>query len=391
MALGTAFFAQAPTTEKKVHVVVKTDNNGVITNMDTTISLDNMEDAQKVLQEMGIDANIQLDSDVKGVRVMKFEVDVDEEIDGNGDVNVWMDKDGERMEMKHIKHVEKFDGNIEELLEGMEGLDDEKRAEIQKMLEQAELMEGDVKGEMKVIRIESNEDSDADGEHPRVMMIRTEKNSESFDGNIEELLEGMEGLDDEKRAVIQKLLEQAEQTKGDKNANVKVIRIEGDMEGDDKHPRVMMFRTDKDGEGVDIDSDVEVKVHRLKDGDDIHIMKEIRIMIRLTEINDEDKVALKRAGAPVAPSIAESLQLEELAFYPNPNDGRFRLQFNAPDEGDVTVRVVNMQGKALYTKKLPGFSGRYDEMISLGDQVAGTYLLSISQNGQTVNKKLVKQ
>ena len=319
MALGTAFFAQAPTTEKKVHVVVKTDNNGVITNMDTTISLDNMEDAQKVLQEMGIDANIQLDSDVKGVRVMKFEVDVDEEIDGNGDVNVWMDKDGERMEMKHIKHVEKFDGNIEELLEGMEG------------------------------------------------------------------------LDDEKRAVIQKLLEQAEQTKGDKNANVKVIRIEGDMEGDDKHPRVMMFRTDKDGEGVDIDSDVEVKVHRLKDGDDIHIMKEIRIMIRLTEINDEDKVALKRAGAPVAPSIAESLQLEELAFYPNPNDGRFRLQFNAPDEGDVTVRVVNMQGKALYTKKLPGFSGRYDEMISLGDQVAGTYLLSISQNGQTVNKKLVKQ
>ena len=76
MALGTAFFAQAPTTEKKVHVVVKTDNNGVITNMDTTISLDNMEDAQKVLQEMGIDANIQLDSDVKGVRVMKFEVDV---------------------------------------------------------------------------------------------------------------------------------------------------------------------------------------------------------------------------------------------------------------------------------------------------------------------------
>lgn len=330
VALSTAFFAQTPTKESKVRIIMDKDENGVVTKMDTTFELTNSADIQDVLQQYGIEADIDIDEKEGSTQVMRFEMHIDGEEDSNVDANSWIDKDGQvQVAVDATKRFQVLDGSVMELLENMEDVDEETREEVRQALENIKLIEekeGAHKG-VKVIRFEANEDMDAaaDGKH-RMMMFR------SKDGDVQ--------LDD-----------------------------------------------------IDVDDVVQIDVRKMKssDQDGVNMIREIRVVIELEDVNEADKATLKRAGAPVATSIAESLQLDDLVFYPNPNDGRFRLRFNAPNEGDVNVRVMNVQGKTLYTKDLPSFSGSYDEVISIEDQAAGAYLLSISQNGQTVNKKLVKQ
>jgi hypothetical protein len=306
---------------------MKKDVNGVVTEIDTVIHLDNMEDAKEALIGLGMDADIDIDGDAKGVKMMRIEIETDEEHDG--DVKTWIHEGDKDLEGAEVKVIELEDGgNLREMLENLEGMSEEEKAEMMKAFEGV----------------------DAKGEHKKIKVIRLE----------------------------------------DKDVD---IRVDGE---DGEGHRVIMFKGDKDDinlDDIDVDDIMTVDVRKMKEGegDDVRVVKEVRITIRLTDLDDSDKAALKRAGAPVENDISRSLQLDNLAFYPNPNDGRFRLRFNAPDAGDVSIRIVNMEGQELHREDLRGFSGSYDEVISIEDQASGTYLLSISQNGKIVNKKLVKQ
>ncbi|MFK7971422.1 MAG: T9SS type A sorting domain-containing protein [Bacteroidia bacterium] len=253
----------------------------------------------------------------------------------------------------------------------------------------------------QVVRIEVGSEKD-NSEHQWIQ--KSDKNVDVQvldlkDMNIEEMMQKMGDMDEEQKAAVMKALERvkAMKTSGERKGEMRIIHVDADVEIDEngESPHVMMFKS-KDGK-IELDQlgegeimEVDVRHTEEKDGDDVRILKEIRIVIKLEDINDDDKAALKRAGAPVAPSISKSLQLDNLIFYPNPTNDRFRLRFNSPDQGDVNIRVVNMEGKTMYSKDIPNFSGDYDEEISMEGSASGAYLLSISQNGKTINKKLVK-
>jgi len=78
------------------------------------------------------------------------------------------------------------------------------------------------------------------------------------------------------------------------------------------------------------------------------------------------------------------------AILPNPNQGFFTLQFNAPERSAYTIEVCNLLGQVVYREQLENFSGAWSKGINLSEQNKGVYLLSIrntSQNG--VVRKIV--
>lgn len=85
---------------------------------------------------------------------------------------------------------------------------------------------------------------------------------------------------------------------------------------------------------------------------------------------------------------AKSLKMDELNYYPNPNDGKFTLQFKA-DKRPTEIKITGLDGKEIYAESLKGFEGTYQNEIDLSSQKRGIYLLQIIQGNKAINKKIV--
>ena len=84
-------------------------------------------------------------------------------------------------------------------------------------------------------------------------------------------------------------------------------------------------------------------------------------------------------------------QIDNLHFFPNPNEGKFRLSFNVRQEGRTSVRIYSIEGKEVYTEELGRFSGVYEKEIDISNLAPGTYILHIVKNKNTVAEKLIVQ
>lgn len=80
--------------------------------------------------------------------------------------------------------------------------------------------------------------------------------------------------------------------------------------------------------------------------------------------------------------------LSGLNFYPNPNNGRFNLQFKLAETGDANVAIYDLQGNIIYNETIPNFKGAYNKAIDLSNQTKGVYIVRITQNGRSLTKKL---
>ena len=58
---------------------------------------------------------------------------------------------------------------------------------------------------------------------------------------------------------------------------------------------------------------------------------------------------------------------------------------------NVSVKVVDMMGKVIYTEDVKEFSGIYIKQINLSDYTKGVYFLRISSDQGGINKKITLQ
>ncbi|MEM6642707.1 MAG: T9SS type A sorting domain-containing protein, partial [Bacteroidota bacterium] len=83
------------------------------------------------------------------------------------------------------------------------------------------------------------------------------------------------------------------------------------------------------------------------------------------------------------------LALDDLTFYPNPSqNGKIKLRFTTPEEGELSLQVINLEGKEVFKRYFNSFSGLYSETIDLSGQQEGIYLLEIAQGKKRITKKL---
>lgn len=118
------------------------------------------------------------------------------------------------------------------------------------------------------------------------------------------------------------------------------------------------------------------------------LRREVRINIEARKLSPEEKEVLRAQGVT---GLENELQLGDLRAFPNPSNGFFRLQFELPERGDLSVDVHNAKGERVYQERITGFKGRYERTLDLSDQATGNYFLVIAQGGRTAAQKLVKE
>ena len=85
----------------------------------------------------------------------------------------------------------------------------------------------------------------------------------------------------------------------------------------------------------------------------------------------------------------ESLEVDELSFSPDFEDGYFYLSFNSEEEESLKVMILDVAGREVHNESLADFSGTYEAMVHVPADEKGTYFLKVIQGFDLMNKKLV--
>jgi len=79
----------------------------------------------------------------------------------------------------------------------------------------------------------------------------------------------------------------------------------------------------------------------------------------------------------------------KLSVSPNPNDGRFNLQFEFRTKENLEVTITNTAGQRVYSSTMSGFVGKYTKEIGLKGMPSGMYLLKIRHGKDIYVKKVM--
>jgi len=75
-----------------------------------------------------------------------------------------------------------------------------------------------------------------------------------------------------------------------------------------------------------------------------------------------------------------SKTVKGLFAYPNkPFNGKLNIRFNAPEKGNVSIAVSDVNGKEIATEQLKDFQGVYLGQIDLKKSGPGVYFIRVSQ------------
>ena len=76
------------------------------------------------------------------------------------------------------------------------------------------------------------------------------------------------------------------------------------------------------------------------------------------------------------------------ALYPNPNNGRFTINFEADAISPVEVNVFDLRGRVIYSNTFANQS-LFNETIDLNSIQSAVYLLKVKNGNRSVTKKIV--
>lgn len=143
-------------------------------------------------------------------------------------------------------------------------------------------------------------------------------------------------------------------------------------------PRVKVYKRGG-GDGEEFDSDDFMKEFRWEmDGlrDNLKTMgKDFKMDFRTFDPFD---------------SGASSKTIKGLDAFPNkPNTETLNVRFNAPEKGNVTIKVLDVKGNVVATEELKDFSGDYIGQLKLGKTPKGTLFVMVSQGEDAAMKRLV--
>jgi hypothetical protein len=116
---------------------------------------------------------------------------------------------------------------------------------------------------------------------------------------------------------------------------------------------------------------------------------EFRIVIKTCNIQDLDKEDKKTFKSEGKTSFNENLKINQVDFYPNPNNGRFNLSFHLEKQGNTEISIFSMDGKNVYKEMLPDFTGNYRNEIDISKNANGVYFIKVTQGKNSWFKKMI--
>jgi len=91
----------------------------------------------------------------------------------------------------------------------------------------------------------------------------------------------------------------------------------------------------------------------------------------------------------ISVGIDEPIMASSLKVYPNPNTGRFRVEFKSMEPGEVLLELSDMQGKTIYRAAVEATSNRFSKELEVAVRSKGIYTLKIQMDHQVIVRKLV--
>ena len=80
-------------------------------------------------------------------------------------------------------------------------------------------------------------------------------------------------------------------------------------------------------------------------------------------------------------AVGEKNSNSKLNVYPNPNNGNFNIELSDITANDVSVRIIDTQGRTVFNKDFGNVSGSAKETVSLEGTGAGVYLIQLNIDG----------
>lgn len=403
--------------KKEITIKILKDIDGEMTEVNKTFTDINDPELQKLLLENQIDLDIDSeelsagDSQVKikvkekngnekkqviikklGEESNIFMLDGDDKEDSD---MVWIESDEKERSPKPFfgimsgmeKRVEVIDGERTE-----SSSSDEARMRIDKVIEgsgaeAAGLLEGDIISSVEKVDISSIDDL--------IVLLKDKKPGDKV--KVKYLRNGKAG----KTTVT--LGEKPARRHGPKHYNGKrkfkdfedMGELKEFLENQENSEGLRSFKKNLDGD-MDIfyfdaenTEDLDLKIEELLDR--VQNMNEpktesLRVMVMIKDLEEGDNRALSRKA-----NDYNALNVSDLSFFPNPSSGTFELEFSLTEKGDTDIRIVDLNGQTLYSRRLDKFSGSYKELIDISEREKGVYILEILQNNKIMQKKIVVQ
>jgi hypothetical protein len=76
-------------------------------------------------------------------------------------------------------------------------------------------------------------------------------------------------------------------------------------------------------------------------------------------------------------------------FPNNPKTEILNVRFNAPQKGDISIKVLDVRGNVIAKEEIKDFSGEYVGQINIGKQGKGTIFVMITQGEDGTVKRVV--
>jgi subtilisin-like proprotein convertase family protein len=90
----------------------------------------------------------------------------------------------------------------------------------------------------------------------------------------------------------------------------------------------------------------------------------------------------------LVPLATQQFAFENFALYPNPNNGSFKVQFDATAGNNVNIAVHDISGRKIFNKDYNN-SGLFSEEIQMHNAQAGIYLVTVSNGENKIVKRIV--
>ncbi|MCX6295102.1 MAG: T9SS type A sorting domain-containing protein [Bacteroidetes bacterium] len=92
---------------------------------------------------------------------------------------------------------------------------------------------------------------------------------------------------------------------------------------------------------------------------------------------------------PLATSLTESENKNEISVFPNPNNGNFNVMFTSLEKSNYKLELINVLGQVVYNETLSDFVGTYSKPLSISNYGKGVYTITLTNDKNEVVKKII--
>lgn len=109
--------------------------------------------------------------------------------------------------------------------------------------------------------------------------------------------------------------------------------------------------------------------------------------VSLIAVNACGSDSMKSSVTITAVGINNTVNAKNVMVYPNPNNGKFNVNFQLDSRDNVTVKIVNLNGQTVYSNNI-GNTSAENLSIDLSELAAGVYTLKVEGVNTQITKKI---